>query len=132
MADYSRAYEPPEYLEKAVPRVNISSSGSVWTSTHSSSPLPERSKVLREANDLINGDRQEEYGTPRVNFRRIADLWDVLVPRPDGDWTEGDVALALLGLKLARAVQGYKRDTYVDVAGYAALAVELNETEDDN
>lgn len=91
-----------------------------------------RSKALDEAKALINGDRQEEYGTPQVNFQRIVDLWNVLIPRGDSkEWTRGDVALALLGLKMARAAQGYKRDTYVDIAGYAALAVELNETEDE-
>lgn len=90
-------------------------------------PEPERSKVLSEADALINGDRQQEYGTPQVNFQRIADLWNVLIP--GHTWTTGDVALAMLGVKLARAAQGYKRDTYVDIAGYAALAVELNETD---
>jgi hypothetical protein len=88
---------------------------------------PERSKVLAEANSLINGARQSEYGTPQVNFQRIANLWNVLIP--GHDWKPGDVALAMLGLKMARAAQGYKRDTYVDIAGYAALAVELNETD---
>lgn len=87
---------------------------------------PIRSQVLSEADALINGDRQEQYGPPAVNFGRIADFWDTLVPRHD-PWTPADVALAMVGLKLARAAQGYGRDTAVDGAGYLALWAELSE-----
>lgn len=84
-----------------------------------------RQEALDEASSLIHGDRQEEYGPPSVNFARIATIYSLLFPFHK--WTPGDVALALLGLKLARAAQGYKRDTYIDLIGYGALAVEMNE-----
>lgn len=90
---------------------------------------PIRSKILQEANDIINGERQAQYGPPEVNFKRIADLWNIQFPeyaRID-PWTPEKVAFALLGLKVARHIQGYKEDTCVDLAGYAALIAELSE-----
>jgi|SRR5690606_20858019 len=125
MADFDYGIITPPYGDGYSGTIRIT--GGPFAST----PTPERTKALDEAKTLINGDRQEEYGTPQVNFQRIVDLWNVLIPRPDRSWSRGDVALALLGLKMARAAQGYKRDTYIDIAGYAGLAVELNEMEDE-
>lgn len=84
-----------------------------------------RSQILSEANDLINGDREDDYGAPSDNFARIASIWNVLFP--GSNFTPEKVALAMIGLKLARSPEGYKRDTAVDLAGYAALYAELSE-----
>lgn len=84
--------------------------------------------LLDEAQRTINGPRQKEYGHPRVNFQRIADIWNIhlgsrflvgerIVPR--------DVAIMMIGLKVAREAQGPKHDTLVDLIGYAALAEEV-------
>lgn len=86
---------------------------------------PVRSQVLTEAEALVNGDRQADYGPPEVNFQRIATMWQVLFP--ERQWTPADAALAMAAVKLARAVQSPKRDTAVDLAGYAALWAELTE-----
>lgn len=88
-------------------------------------PEPIRVAVLKEAASLVTGDRQEEYGPPEVNFQRIADIWKILL---GVEFTPSQVALAMMGLKMARAAQGYKRDTMVDLAGYASLVVELEES----
>lgn len=92
------------------------------------SPDPERVKVLREAAALITGERQIDYGPPAVNFQRIADLWTIQAQTVLKDGTKFDptlVALMLTQLKMARAVQSPKHDTFVDAAGYIALAAEL-------
>jgi len=94
------------------------------TAVKSTPEDPARVIALREAAQLITGDRQQEYGPPEVNFQRIADVWSVLLGRK---FTPSEVALAMIGLKLARAAEGYKRDTYVDLAGYSALLIELAE-----
>lgn len=88
-------------------------------------PDPTRVRVLHEAAELIAGDRDKDYGPPEVNFRRIADIWQVQFP--ERQWTPADVARAMIGLKLARTPEGHKRDTLVDIAGYAAIGVELEE-----
>jgi len=86
---------------------------------------PIRSQVLDEAKGLINGDRQEHYGPPSVNFERIATGWRVF--KPDTTFTAADVAWMMGWVKMARAVEGYKHDTAVDWAAYAALYAELSE-----
>jgi hypothetical protein len=81
-----------------------------------------RSEILSEADTLINGDRQESYGTPQDNFGRIAAIWSVILGvqiRPD------EVALCMAGLKMARLVNGPHDDSYIDAAAYIALAGEL-------
>lgn len=86
-----------------------------------------REIALEEAANLIVGDREEDYGPPQVNFQRIADIFNIILPGKN--FTAPDVALAMIGLKIARAAQGYKRDTYIDIAGYAALYIELSENQ---
>ena len=81
-----------------------------------------RSDILSEANALINGDRQAQYGPPAENFERIAAGWRVIL---ECDVTPNQVALAMAWLKIARVVNGPHRDSYVDGAGYLALAAEL-------
>lgn len=85
-----------------------------------------RTEYLDVAAHTITKDREEEYGRPEVSFNRIADLWSAyLRTRLDAK----DVALMMILLKVARAKNGAHRDdTYVDIAGYAALAGELMTT----
>lgn len=89
-------------------------------------PLPARSATLRTADGLVNGDRQDEYGTPDVNLGRIATLWGVIFGH---EVTKSEVALALACLKVARLVQTpWSRDGWVDLAGYAAIGAEVSES----
>jgi len=91
--------------------------------------------VLEEASRLVMGNRQADYGHPRVNFKAIADLFTAYL-RGTGfaagtDLTAVDAAQLMLLVKVARvATGGTKRDTVVDQAGYAevtALIVGLDE-----
>jgi hypothetical protein len=82
-----------------------------------------RTETLRKAADLINGDRQQDYGTPQENFTRIAAIWSIILGhmvRPD------EVALCMAGLKLARLAKGPHEDSYIDGCGYMAIAAELS------
>lgn len=83
-----------------------------------------RSRVLADAMDLVNGDRQADYGPPAENFKRIADGWAVIL---QADVTPEMVALCMAWLKIARLVNGPHDDSYVDAAAYMALAAELSE-----
>ena len=42
---------------------------------------PKRNLMINEAKDLINGDRQAEYGPPHKNFSDIAQGWSVIFDR---------------------------------------------------
>ena len=83
-----------------------------------------RTKVLQDADSLINGDRNIEYGDPNDDFRKTAMMWDVYLKsvfeqRPH--LTSWDVAAMMCMLKLSRiAWSPERRDNWVDLAGYAA------------
>lgn len=83
-----------------------------------------RSAVLSTADHLISKDRADVYGPPRQSFGRIGALWGAMLG------TEaippGTVALMLVQLKVSRIVSSpTHEDSWVDLAGYAALGGEL-------
>ena len=75
--------------------------------------------ILEEAQRLIRGDRDQEYGDVSVSFERIANMWTAYLGT---DVNEADVASMMILLKTSRTRNGYHRDSFVDIAGYAALA----------
>lgn len=102
-------------------------------------PDTERASVLNEANQLVHGDRQVQYGSPTANFENTASILNTLgfqrvTPELVGNpVTAVDVGVMMLALKLARlAGDGMKRDTLVDLAGYAACTWECQAKEDGN
>jgi hypothetical protein len=88
---------------------------------------PLRVEALREAARLINGDRNGQYGTPQENFTNIAKIWSVIL---DKEFTTEDVAMAMIGMKLARFISksGFQPDTWIDIAGYAGCGYEVSST----
>ena len=81
--------------------------------------------ILTEANDLIYGQREKDYGPPRRHLTLIADFWEsYLVGKGlTIGLTATDVAYMLALLKLARlAHDPTHRDSMVDAAGYIGLA----------
>lgn len=86
--------------------------------------------ILEEAQRLVYGDRQEAYGHPRDDFGRTAGMWTALFGRKlaDGErFTPEDVAMAMACVKLSRLANAYKRDSAVDLAGYAATLARVAE-----
>ena len=76
--------------------------------------------ILEEAQRLVNTDRHKDYGDPSEDFSRIATIWSTLLSeRLSEDLTPEDVAIMMIALKLSRAVFNYKRDNWIDIAGYA-------------
>jgi hypothetical protein len=83
--------------------------------------------ILQEADSIINGDRQKEYGSPLQSFTRIAALWS---PVLGVEVTAEQVALCMIGVKVSRYMNGQQRDSIVDIAGYAGC-LELMKKERD-
>ena len=82
-----------------------------------------RSDVPLEAADLIDGDRNQEYGDPREMHQRAADIYNAY---RGAMLTAHDVAMILLSVKLARlSHMPDHRDSYVDICGYAGIAYEI-------
>ena len=81
-------------------------------------------KILQEAEKLVSGDRQEDYGDKLTNHKNIAKLWSAYL---DKEITPHDVAICMGLVKIARLKHAHKKDSYVDLAAYAAIAGEIDE-----
>jgi hypothetical protein len=83
--------------------------------------------ILDEARRITGGDRQAQYGPPDQDFRRTAAMWTGLfgdLLKDGARFEPKDVAKAMILLKLSRLMHSAKRDSVVDIAGYAhCLAV---------
>ena len=86
-------------------------------------PCSPRARILREAEALICGDREADYGPPGLNFQRIAAMWGAYLGHPV---TAAQVCDCMALLKLARlAHQSTHDDSRTDAAGYLALGAEV-------
>ena len=81
-----------------------------------------RKETLESALKCVCGEREQDYGTPEDSFGKISALWSVYTGY---DYTPKDVALMMALLKIARAAHSNNVDNYVDLAGYAACAAEV-------
>jgi hypothetical protein len=90
------------------------------------------SDVLEKAIAMVDGDRQEAYGSPEDSFGTISKLWTAYF---EGNvyFAAYDVAMMMILLKVARDMYNPKEDNYIDIAGYAACADRIvkAEKEDD-
>lgn len=87
-----------------------------------------RREILAEAEKCVNGERQEQYGTPEDNFRTIAEFWQIYLSKKPQPVTidAHDVAVMMALLKIGRIATGtFKADSYVDACGYLACAGEI-------
>lgn len=87
----------------------------------------DRSVILSTAEALINGSRNDAYGDALENFTNIAAGWSVLLGttvKPH------QVALCMAWVKQCRLAHSPQHfDSWVDMAGYAALGGEIAERE---
>lgn len=90
--------------------------------------------ILEEAQRLVYGDRQADYGHPRANYEAIAGLFQAylvavgVTANENGDEpvTAADAGMLMLLMKIGRLATGsVKRDTVVDLAGYAAVVARI-------
>ena len=90
--------------------------------------MTHRTHVLETANNLITGSRQSDYGSPQLNFQNIAERWSQHVGVSIDAY---QVSLMMADLKIARLATTRRphADSFVDLAGYAALAAELSDDE---
>jgi hypothetical protein len=86
-----------------------------------------RVSILHEAEEAITGDRNNSYGPPTQDFKRTAAILNALGYRgpADTDLLPHDVAIIISAVKLSRLMWSpHKRDSWVDLAGYAACGYE--------
>lgn len=89
--------------------------------------LASREQILERAEKLISHDRAQTYGDARESFTRIGLLWSDIIGTPI---TATDVARMMIAMKLSRLTRDPAHaDSWVDIAGYAALGAEIAEVE---
>jgi hypothetical protein len=79
-------------------------------------------EILEEANKLIGGDRNDDYGDKLTNHQNIAALWSIFLRK---NITPHDAAMCMALVKVARLMHSHKKDSYLDMAAYAAIAGEI-------
>lgn len=82
-----------------------------------------RAYILDEAKKCVCGQREQDYGSPEDNFKIIAELWTAY---KKVDFSPVDVSMMMALLKIARIATGTAtKDSFVDLAGYAACGGEI-------
>lgn len=83
-------------------------------------------RILNIATEIVTGDRNGVYGDPTDSHAEIAKYWSALF---GVEVTAHQVAIAMMLLKVVRATRSseYHEDSYVDMAGYAAIAGRIRE-----
>lgn len=73
---------------------------------------------LVRVNDMLTGEKAEEYGNPRAMFKNISQRWFGC------DNAEVDVAIMMAELKVERIKYDHgKEDSYLDAIAYLVMAL---------
>lgn len=73
---------------------------------------------LHRVEDMLDGEKAEGYGDPRIMFQNISKRWF------DCDDAEADVAVMMAELKIERIKYDHGReDPYLDAIAYLAMAL---------
>ena len=86
-------------------------------------------EYLDTAAKIVMGQRQYDYGDKYQNHENIAKLWSGYL---DYKISAHDVAICMLLVKVARLKHRPTQDCYIDMAGYAAIAGEINDRKEDD
>ena len=97
----------------------------------------QRGSVLSEAINIINGERQDVYGSPEDSFSLISDYWTTYLRSRSPEIANAgfclfadDVALMMVLFKIAREANQHKRDNIIDAAGYLGIYADMQERKD--
>lgn len=75
--------------------------------------------VLEKANEIINGDRQKDYGSATETHERVAAIWSQILGK---QVSAEQVVLCMVGLKMARLCKNIDHeDSWMDIAGYVGV-----------
>lgn len=84
---------------------------------------------LQIADELVGGDRNDDYGHPAHDFARTAKMWSAIL---GVEVSPDKVPLCMIAVKISRLCHSKKHDSIVDIAGYARtleLVIEYESTQ---
>ncbi len=89
------------------------------------------STILLDAEKITSGDRRDEYGDAYINHRHIAELLNVILQYKLKELlTAADAVDIMIMVKMARLMNGYSRNSTIDIAGYAKLRDEIAQADE--
>ena len=92
--------------------------------------MVKRKEVLEQAGNLISSKRAKIYGDAKLNHERITQFWSVILEQKI---TVEQVYQCMIAVKMSRLINSPKHlDSWVDIVGYAALAGEDDEWNEDD
>jgi len=109
----------PQYLIRAICgnlRVIQVKESEIFLSGNTEENKIYHESVLLEAEQLVNGDRNDDYGHPLDDFTKTAKFWSVIA---GVEITAEQVGLMMCALKISRHMNRPKRDNLSDLAGYS-------------
>jgi hypothetical protein len=81
----------------------------------------------QQIKDKLRKEKDKEYGNFEVNFNLLAMLWSVVFKdNLHKDIKPHQVAQCMVMLKMLRATENYKSDSYLDASIYLDMAKELH------
>lgn len=90
-----------------------------------------KQNVLKEADKLVNGIRDEQYGLPHLNWGDTAEMMTAYLhatgklPR-DQSLDAHDGAMLMICVKTSREGNKRSRENILDLAGYAAVVERID------
>ncbi len=84
----------------------------------------EKQNIIQEADKIVKGDRQADYGDTVANFKHIANVASAIRKK---EFTAEDCCVVLMAVKLVREQFKHKRDNLVDLAGYTEILNQIKE-----
>lgn len=85
----------------------------------------EGKSLLLEADMILNGYRDADYGDPVENFKRISRIASAILNK---DITDEECCVVMIAVKLARENYKHKRDNVVDGVAYMEILNRIKES----
>jgi hypothetical protein len=99
------------------------------------SGIKNRGTVLKKALDIINGERQDQYGNPEDSFQIVANYWTAYLVaeglmEDHVAISSKNTAIMMVLFKIARmSGQAFTEDSFVDAAGYIGIGADIANNE---